>query len=308
MPFGNAKTDSTPVTIFVHVFHIPIWLDILVHLQKLTFPYQLVVTSPHPRTAIELPRNLVGIEFYQTANSGRDIGPFLTSLRETRFATDICLKLHTKRSLHRLDGDIWRESILKDLLADPEIATRTVELLRANPKVGIVSPNCHLVPIRLFLGANESKIRRLLDIYGIDGTATDFSKELFVAGSMFWFRSAAFELLRTRGSAVEFERERGQLDGTTAHAHERIFTVLAECNGFISVTSDELAQRDDPAYGALPACERAKIDASLFSAQRDATCISAFLNPSPRQTDAVRRTLQLYRKLPTWIRKSIQRI
>jgi lipopolysaccharide biosynthesis protein len=305
--FSTADSDPTPVTIFVHIFHIEVWPEILAHLDRLTFPYQIVITSPHPRAAIRLPDNAVEIEFHQTANMGRDIGPFLTSLRETHLATDICLKLHTKRSLHRPDGDIWRRSILADLLADPDSANRTVGLLRENPKIGLVSPNRHLVPIGLFLGANEARIRSLLEVYGIDAAATDLSKALFVAGSMFWFRSAAFPLLRSRSSAIEFDRERGQLDGTIAHAHERIFAALAEHSGFIGVTIDELTQRDDPAYRALPALERAKRDADLFSKAREPLGISAFLNPSRRQTDGVRRALQFYRKFPVGIRRFIRR-
>ena len=138
-------------------------------------------------------------------------------------------------------------------------------MLRENPKVGLVSPNRHLVPINLFLGTNETNIRDLLKIYAINPAETDLSKALFVAGSMFWFRNDALSLSRSRSATIKFERERGQLDGTMAHAHERVFSMLAEHSGFISVTIDELKQREEPEYRALPASERAKKDADEFS-------------------------------------------
>ena len=81
--FAAADRDPKPVTVFVHIFHVEVWPEILAYLDRLTFPYQIVITSPHPRAAIQLPDNAVEIEVHQTANTGRDIGPFLTSLRGT---------------------------------------------------------------------------------------------------------------------------------------------------------------------------------------------------------------------------------
>jgi lipopolysaccharide biosynthesis protein len=300
---------STPVTIFVHVFHLEIWPEILADLNRLAFPYQLVLTGPHPQHGLALPHNAVDIEFHRTDNLGRDIGPFLTAFRNTRFATDICLKIHTKRSLHRRDGETWRRTILQDLLGNPDKVSRTVTLLRENPNIGLVSPNCHLVPVRQLLGSNDDNLKKLLEIYGIDEAAIDMSKALFVAGSMFWFRSGAFALLRSKGSAVEFEPEGGQLDGTKAHAHERIFSVMAELGGFISVTIDELTGRDDDAYRALPAPEKHKRDIALFSQRREAVDISPFLGPpGPKhQEHDLSRAQQLYRKLPVGLRRMIRR-
>jgi len=305
--------EPTPVTIFVHVFHLEIWPEILADLNRLDFPYQLILTGPHPQSGLALPYNAADIEFHRTENLGRDIGPFLTAFRKTRFATDICLKIHTKRSLHRRDGENWRRTILEDLLGDPDKVGRTVTLLRENPNIGLVSPNFHLVPVRQLLGNNEDNLKKLFEIYGIDEPAADMSKALFVAGSMFWFRSGAFSLLRSKGAAVEFEPEGGQLDGTKAHAHERIFSVLAELSGFISVTTDELTRRDDDAYRTLTASEKHKRDIALFSQRREALDISPFISPPapthqqhglPRAQQLYR---QVYRKLPVGFRRMVRR-
>jgi lipopolysaccharide biosynthesis protein len=321
MPLEDTKLfapgcDGIPVTIFIHVFHLEIWTEILAILDALTLPYQLVVTSPHPQSEIRLPRNAIAMEFHRTANLGRDIGPFLTALDTTRLTTDVCLKIHTKRSLHRSDGEIWRKTILEDLLGDPDRVNRAALLLRENPKIGLVSPNNHLVPIHLFLGSNGDNLRKLIKIYEIDEPAIDMSKALFIAGSMFWFRSSALALLRNKSSVIEFEPESGQLDGTSAHAHERIFSLLAERSGFLSVTVDELEKRDHDDYRMLPASERLKRDLALFSQQRETAEISTFLRPleissfltpsSPKQF-GLPHIQRLYHKLPVGFRRMVRR-
>jgi lipopolysaccharide biosynthesis protein len=54
-------------------------------------------------------------------------------------------------------------------------------------------------------------------------------------GSMFWARTKAFgNLFDAELSYSEFENEVGQLDGTLAHAFERLFVYIAKDNGFSS--------------------------------------------------------------------------
>ena len=49
------------------------------------------------------------------------------------------------------------------------------------------------------------------------------TKLLFPAGTMFWFNSHLIDLLRPINiKPEEFEAEKGQLDGTAAHAFERV--------------------------------------------------------------------------------------
>jgi lipopolysaccharide biosynthesis protein len=155
-----------------------------------------------------------------------------------------------------------------------------------------------------------------MEIYEIDEPAINMSKALFIAGSMFWFRSSALVLLRNKSSVIEFEPEYGQLDGTSAHAHERIFSLLAERSGFLSVTVDELEKRDHDDYRMLPASERLKRDLALFSQQRETAEISTFLRPleispfltpsSPKQF-GLPHIQRLYHKLPVGFRRMIRR-
>ena len=60
----------------------------------------------------------------------------------------------------------------------------------------------------------------------------------FFAGTMFWFRIDALNcLMNFDNELIRFENEDGSMDGTLAHAFERIFSVLVEQNGFKVVGS-----------------------------------------------------------------------
>lgn len=155
-------------------------------------------------------------------NRGRDILPFL------RLAADIddntlIVKLHTKRSDHRLTGQLWRDEILGQLISARNI-NAAVAHMNAHADCGIVGPRGHIVPMSLYFGGNALAISYLCDMMSVERSAlADMS---FVAGSMFFARPAALRpLLELRIPDSMFEAEAGQVDGTMAHAVERGFSL-----------------------------------------------------------------------------------
>lgn len=169
------------------------------------------------------------IEVFQ--NRGRDILPFLhVASRLLDEGVTTVLKLHTKRSTHREDGEIWRRELLDRLLA-PERATRIVEAFRGDPSLGMVHAEGHLQPLTYYWGANQANVTYLACRLGLP--APELENDHFIAGSMFWLRPAAVRLLLDAHlDLAEFDGEQGQLDGTLAHAVERIFCLMASADGF----------------------------------------------------------------------------
>jgi lipopolysaccharide biosynthesis protein len=149
------------------------------------------------------------------------------------------LKLHTKKSMHRGDGDVWRSYLYEQLMPQTEEFRAFWKSWEQSGRLGVVAPNGHLVRIRYFWGQNQywlERIQQRLELSSaIDG------EELFCAGSMFWFRpEAMMTLLRLRLQAGDFPPENGYVDATLAHALERVIVSLAVRDGFDVMTMSDL--------------------------------------------------------------------
>jgi O-antigen biosynthesis protein len=165
-------------------------------------------------------------------NRGRDVAPKLITFKDVYDRYDVFLHLHTKRSPHGgTPLSSWRHYLTENLIGSPEIARSNLYLLE-DPKMGIVFPQ-HLFDLRGILnwGYDYNHARALLARMGID-----LNKNLvleFPSGSMFWGRSAAIrKLLDLDLQFSDFPSEAGQIDGTPAHAIERVILMIAEASGY----------------------------------------------------------------------------
>jgi lipopolysaccharide biosynthesis protein len=164
-------------------------------------------------------------------NRGRDMLPFLhVANRLLDEGVSVVLKLHTKRSVHRRDGEQWRNELLQKLVS-PERVPRIITAFSDCPKLGLVAAEGHVQPLEHFWGGNEENVRSLCMRLGFP--VPGHSKGDFVAGSMFWIRLESLRpLLDAHMGAWEFDTEAGQIDGTTAHAIERLISLVALNGGF----------------------------------------------------------------------------
>lgn len=173
-------------------------------------------------------------------NRGRDILPFLTVLPVIEsFGYRYFVKVHSKKSMHRSDGNQLRKSTLRELL-DAKTIKRVFALFDAEPEVGLVGPSGTLLSLvnDNYLINNQNHLRNCLNRLKLADASLNFD---FIAGSMFWARSDALQKLSELAlTEDDFEEELGQLDGTLAHALERMFSYLALRVGYRTLTLDQL--------------------------------------------------------------------
>jgi len=167
---------------------------------------------------------------------------------------DIVLKLHTKHSSHRTDGDTWRAQLIGRLV-EPSRAGTIVEAFRRDPELGCVAPEGHVLPLGVYWGWNEETVRYLCVRMGI--ADPDVRNDRFAAGSMFWMRLEALRpLLDAHLGEWEFEPEGGYVDGTMAHGVERALSLAVVGSGFRLETAARVcgvSHEDDSAYPFAPA-------------------------------------------------------
>ncbi|AXK70903.1 hypothetical protein DWG18_00435 [Lysobacter sp. TY2-98] len=192
----------------------------------------VVTTTPERAAAVQTvaERHPHPTEIVIYENRGRDLLPFLRVVRRLHHEGEaIVLKLHTKKSPHRSDGDTWRDNMVRSLLADGR-GVSAFQAFSTNARLGLLVPAGHEVPIAYYWGANAANVERLCTRLGIAAPGHDAT---FASGSMYWLRLAAImPLLDATLTSSDFEIETGQLDGTIAHALERIILHVAKANGY----------------------------------------------------------------------------
>ncbi|MDE2156053.1 MAG: glycoside hydrolase family 99-like domain-containing protein [Xanthomonadaceae bacterium] len=249
--------DPRPCAV-IHLWYPDLLDELVAALHASGIAWRLVITTADEREAPVRERVAqlgLDAEIAVFENRGRDILPFLhVANRLLDEGVSTVLKLHGKRSTHRPDGEIWRRELLGKLLA-PERAERIAAAFRDDPTLGLVHAEGHLQPLDYYWGANQANVDYLARRIGIP--APQVEHDTFVAGSMFWVRPAALrQLLDAHLEVADFETEAGQLDGTLAHAIERIFGLAVSAGGFASASAAGVLGIADVAAGPYPYAQR----------------------------------------------------
>jgi hypothetical protein len=225
-----------PLAVVLHLYYREMWPEMAARLRRLPGQADLFVTlteDPQDPDAAIRARILADwptAQIWTFPNLGRDILPFLHLLHSGRLAPypAVC-KLHTKRSPHREDGPAWRQALLDGVIGPPEITAARLEAFLADPVAGLWVADDHLVRGAQWWGPNR---RRALELLARSGVQADPDRLGFAAGSIYWARPAALAALAALPvGAADFEAEMGQVDGTTAHALERLSGLLIEAAG-----------------------------------------------------------------------------
>lgn len=243
----SADAPLRPPCLVIHAWHLDSFEEMLAQVRDCGIDFRAFVTTTDDRRArVEelLAEHRIVAEVVTAQNRGRDILPFLRLAdRLLDEGEEIVLKLHTKRSLHRADGDQWRRELVSRLLSTVR-AGGIVQAMRRDRRLGIVAPEGHLLEAGNHLGGNADTLAylgRRLGLYETDARAD------FVSGSMFWVRLPALRpLLDAHLDEWEFEAEQGQIDGTFAHAIERVFTRCARDAGYAVASAASVCGEPEP--------------------------------------------------------------
>ena len=231
------KRNDTAV--ILHLYYPEMWNDMLPYLLNLGKQFDLFMTIPYEVDISEntIKENFPNVQIYRCENRGRDIAPFLVVFSAVaKLGYKYICKIHTKKSPHLANGLEWQKDVMGKLLGSRKIISQIKKALDQHPDWGLIAPQGHVAPNNYYWGPNVTNVTKLAHSVGIPTDNIDFS---FVAGSMFWFRPQAFNLLLETGILTQdFDLEQGQQDGTLAHAFERFFGMAANYAGYKIAESD----------------------------------------------------------------------
>ncbi|HWR39062.1 MAG TPA: rhamnan synthesis F family protein [Patescibacteria group bacterium] len=250
---SQSQQKMTPhsVAVVLHMYYPDLWSEIRDYLDNIPEPFDLHVTISEKVRLRDL-RKIVEFNpdsiFYQFINRGRDIAPFLQLMHLPVWDKykAVC-KIHTKKSPHihaglnwnYPNGTEWRKVLYGELLGSREQIRTVLNVFHQNTSVGLIAPQGNLFEYGEFVGANRQNIMSVQEQIGIrEADLCDFC-----AGSMFWFRPESLGLLRAAKLGMDdFPPEQGNIDGTLAHAIERLFTACVRKKGYRVITTAELNQ------------------------------------------------------------------
>lgn len=294
----------TLVTVFVHIHYPDTWAPIRDRLRDcMTMPYRIVLTTAADPGQFDEPESayLEGMTVHTTENRGRDVLPFLSALRMAE-PFDVGLKLHGKKSLHRLDGVSWRDALLQSLLPDSVRVSAIVARLASDRLVGVVAPDHSLCSIDRHIGRNMRPMRKIASRMDFELETLVSKTPYFAAGTMFWFRSDALQAVTRHDFGDVFPAEKGQTDGTVAHAFERLFPAIAGQSGAATLPASMVPD--------LP-CNLSREDLSVRARQVVDTDKTHVRQPGRVGAFVMRYlwfAVPLYAALPVSIRRAVKRV
>jgi hypothetical protein len=244
-PWRPSVVSQCKIGVALHLYYTDLWSEIATFLNTIKRPFHLWITHCGMDDALnkQIIRTFPQAQLIRVENRGRDIWPFVSLLNAGAF--DLCdaiCKIHSKKTLHgsgsgeTLLGSRWRRRVLYDLVAFGR-TDMIAGKFEHDPGLGMLGPRSLRVPsdrcnLKAAWGSDKSREKTLEIARRMDAPMSDRDLDFF-AGSMFWAKRAALEPLRRLGLRREdFPDEQGQLDGTTHHALERLFSRSAQKAGF----------------------------------------------------------------------------
>lgn len=244
-PEGGPEAPA-PVAVVLHLYHADLWEEMRAALEPFAFDLFVTLTGPAAGGDLpaRIPREVPGARAWALPNRGRDVLPFLHLAASGLLAPYAAvLKLHGKASPHRADGAAWRRALLAGVLDPARTEARLLAFL-ADDAAGLWVADGHGGG-EADWGMNRARATALLARAGIapEGPLR------FPAGSIFWMKPAVVAGLARLGlGPADFEPEMGLVDGTAAHAVERIVGAVARAAGLGLREARDLdrAARDRP--------------------------------------------------------------
>lgn len=181
------------------------------------------------------------VEVRATVNRGRDMASLLVSLRDVTKRYELCCFYHDKKSSFCSVASVGRSFaylISESALATPGYVQRMLRLFDGNPRLGVL---CAMTPHHgdyyavnaRFWDHNLEQARMLLDRLGITLEVAEDRPLPAAWGSVFWFRVRALApLLDYPWTYEDFPPEPYPVDGSVAHAIERIHCLVAQSQGY----------------------------------------------------------------------------
>lgn len=242
---GAPEGPYPRVAVVVHAFYDDLVAELAESVASLPVPCDVLITDA-TRGGVDATifsgKHVREVRVYPVANHGRDIWPMVQLVNAGLLDPyELVLKVHTKKSEWREshtelagDGAGWKDEFLTALAGSSNAVERILAEFSRRPALGVLTAPGNILGAE-FWGGNLEIAQNLLLRLRLRLPSHQLQ---FAAGSMYWIRGFVLQGLRAfELTADDFESEQGQIDGTTAHALERLIGMLAGEAGYVLDTT-----------------------------------------------------------------------
>ena len=235
--FFGGEFDSQPgkIAIQAHIFYLDLLDEMAAACANMPYKFDALISivdaaaEEKVRAAFEKISSVEKCIVRVVPNRGRDVAPFLVGFGDLLPKYDFILHIHSKKSLYTgAEQQNWRNYLLDALLGSPKRIKKIFRAFIDDKAVGVIYPRpADNVPYVAFTWlSNRAQGQILLSRAGIAPNKIEYFD--FPAGTMFWARTKALKKFFALGLTIEdFPPEKGQNDGTIAHAFERSVLLAA---------------------------------------------------------------------------------
>lgn len=241
-PHGNPPTPTQrTVAVHLHLFYPDTLNFFRQYLANITLGFDLYVSIPDGvacdlktvESGLRQLPNVKNVTLRRCENRGRDIAPLICLFGAELARYDYVAHFHSKKSLHTPTHNTWATFIMNHLAGSSDQVSYIFSLMEKG--VGMVSPPDYLLMPEepSGWGSNIEYAQGLVDRAGLKMTLKrDFPVIEFPQGSMFWARRDFIRrMLTLRLKFSDFPAEPIGMDGTLAHAFERMFYLWGHDTG-----------------------------------------------------------------------------
>jgi lipopolysaccharide biosynthesis protein len=248
IPGWKLEKQNGRIAVVVHLHYVELWPELAESISATAEPFDLFVslTSESSQIRSEILKMFPKAAIAVFENRGRDILPFVSLVNTgLLFEYELVCKLHGKRSLHRVDGDHWRRTLVEGVLGSRNLVSRIVGSFDSDSDLGMVVADGQIYGWEHWHWAgNLERVRSLGARVGISEIPDGVP---FPGGSVYWVRPFILRHLAALSLAPDdFEPEPLPPDGTTAHAVERLLGLICRDAGMSIVESGQLSESRSP--------------------------------------------------------------
>ncbi|HVW57981.1 MAG TPA: rhamnan synthesis F family protein [Rhizobiaceae bacterium] len=259
-------TDGKPlngsigrIALCAHVYYVDMMDEVISYARNIPAPFDMIITTDTREKGDEI-RRICSDKFnsgdvivrIMEENRGRDMAALYITCRDI-FLTDkydLVCRIHTKKSPQVIatKGNLFKRHLLDNLLYSKGYVENIIKLFERNRHLGVAVPPLVNISYNHFGHAwynNRENVNRLSNELNLRAHI-DSETPIAIFGTMFWFRPKALRKLFLRDwSWSEFNKEPDHVDGSLAHALERLTCYVAQDAGYLTyqiMTTDYAGQ------------------------------------------------------------------